>query len=59
MVMSELTWGVDGAGLLVLLVCSMEGPYIDPDQQGDSISSVMVFDSLARESKSRWNDLSC
>jgi hypothetical protein len=36
MVMSELTGGVDGAGLLVFLGCSMKGRYIDPDQQGDS-----------------------
>ena len=36
MVMSELTGGVDGAGLLVFLGCSMKGRYIDPDQQGDT-----------------------
>ena len=36
MVMSELTGGVDGLGLLVFLMCSTYGRYIDPDQQGDS-----------------------
>ncbi len=35
MVMSELTRGVDGLGLLVFLMCSTYGRYIiDPDQQG-------------------------
>ena len=33
MVMSELTRGVDGLGLLVFLKCSTYGRYIDPDQQ--------------------------
>ena len=33
--MSELTWGVYGAGLLVFLVCSTKGCYIVPDQLGD------------------------
>ena len=36
MVMSELTGGVDGLGLLVFLMCSTYGRYIDPDQQGDT-----------------------
>jgi hypothetical protein len=36
MVMSELTGGVDGLGLLVFLMCSTYGRYIDPDLQGDS-----------------------
>ncbi len=35
MVMSELTGGVDGLGLLVFLMCSTYGRYIDTDQQGD------------------------
>ena len=32
----ELTGGVDGLGLLVFLMCSTYGRYIDPDQQGDT-----------------------
>ena len=36
MVMSELTGGVDGLGLLVFLMCSTYGRYINPDQQGDT-----------------------
>ncbi len=36
MVMSELTGGVNGLGLLVFLMCSTYGRYIDPDQQGDT-----------------------
>jgi hypothetical protein len=35
MVMSELTRGVDGLGLIIFLMCSTYGRYIDPDQQGD------------------------
>ena len=36
MVMSELTGGVDGLGLLVFLNCSTYGRYINPDQQGNT-----------------------
>ena len=36
MVMSELTRGGRLAGLLVFLSSWTKGPYIDPDQQGDS-----------------------
>jgi len=35
MVMSEVTGGVNGLGLLVFLMCSTYGRYINPDQQGD------------------------
>ena len=43
MVMSELTGGVDGAGLLVFLGCSMKGRYIDPDQQGDRSNLSLIY----------------
>jgi hypothetical protein len=54
MVMSELTGGVDGAGLLVFLGCLMKGRYIDPDQQGDNkrlkgVSVVVVVDGVYRK----------
>ena len=35
MVVSELTGGVDGAGLLVFLTSETYARYTDPDQQGD------------------------
>ena len=35
MVMSELTGGVDGMGLLVFLTSRTYARYADPDQQGD------------------------
>jgi hypothetical protein len=37
MVPSKLIGGVDGAGLLVFLGCWTECPYINPDQQGDTL----------------------
>ncbi len=48
MVMSELTGGVDGLGLLVFLMCSTYGHYIDPDQQGDILEYVPNNSSLYR-----------
>jgi hypothetical protein len=48
MVMSELTGGVDGAGLLVFLGCSMKGRYIDPDQQGDKPTNLFLYFSFSK-----------
>ncbi len=59
MVMSELTGGVDGLGILVFLMCSTYGRYIGPDQQGDSVlcSSFDFGLARARQMKSKyWTD---
>jgi len=37
MVMSKLTWLVDGGVLLVFFWFYKQGPYIAPDQQGDTV----------------------
>jgi hypothetical protein len=39
MVPSKMDWGVAGGVLLVFLGCWNWGPYVDPDQQGDSTDS--------------------
>jgi hypothetical protein len=43
MVMSELTGGVDGMGLLVFLTSQTYARYTDPDQQGDSRPLLPIF----------------
>ncbi len=46
MVPSKLTGGVNGAGLLVFLGYQNQGPYSDPDQQGDK--HVLILRTISR-----------
>jgi len=67
MVMSELTRGGRLAGLLVFLSSWTKGPYIDPDQQGDTWGKpfenekTACLDSVAcsvlSRMKNRWKNL--